>query len=138
MFTVGHGEAHVLRQLFFRRLQRILCRIHAHAAYVHAAHGYARVAALYDASERQVSTVGAYAMTDGEAYMARGETAAELRGRGIGGWLIAEFANRLSAEGWRVAFLCEQKRCHFYDRLGFARAGTLAVYTDLPAGTEKQ
>ena len=74
------------------------------------AHGYARVAALYDASGRQVSTVGAYAMTDAEAYLAMGETAAELRGRGIGGWLIAEFANRLSAEGWRVAFLCEQKR----------------------------
>ena len=93
------------------------------------AHGYARVAALYDASGRQVSTVGAYAMTDGEAYMAMGETAAELRGRGIGGWLIAEFANRLSTEGWQVTFLCEQKRRHFYDRLGFACTGRYEQYT---------
>ena len=35
-----------------------------------------------------MSTVGAYAMANGEAYMAMGETLPELRGRGIGGWLI--------------------------------------------------
>ena len=84
------------------------------------AHGYAQVAALYDADGRQVSTVGAYAMCGGEAYMAMGETVENLRGQGIGGWLIVSFANRLSGQGWRVSFLCEEKRRHFYDSLGFA------------------
>lgn len=92
------------------------------------AHGYARIAALYDGEERQISTVGAYAMADGEAYMAMGETVQELRGRGIGGWLIASFANRLSADGWQVSFLCEETRCHFYDHLGFSQTGIYHQY----------
>lgn len=36
------------------------------------AHGFARVLALQDAAGRPVSTVGAYAMANGEAYMAMG------------------------------------------------------------------
>ena len=89
--------------------------------------GRARVWALWQ-GETLACTVGAYALANGQAYMACGETAEPLRGRGIGGWLIAEFANRLSAEGWQVIFLCEQKRCHFYDRLGFACTGRYEQY----------
>lgn len=63
------------------------------------AHGFARVLALQDAAGRPVSTVGAYAMANGEAYMAMGETLPELRGRGIGGWLIPYLANELAGEG---------------------------------------
>ena len=92
------------------------------------AHGFARIAALYDGKEQQISTVGAYAMVDGEAYMAMGETVQTMRGRGIGGWLIASFANRLSAEGWQVSFLCEEERCHFYDGLGFLKTGIYKKY----------
>ena len=83
------------------------------------AHGFARVLALQDAAGRPVSTVGAYAMANGEAYMAMGETLPELRGRGIGGWLIPYLANELAGEGWTVTFLCAAERCHFYERLGF-------------------
>lgn len=83
------------------------------------AHGFARVLALQDAAGRPVSTVGAYAMANGEAYMAMGETLPELRGRGIGGWLIPYLANELAEEGWTVTFLCAAERCRFYERLGF-------------------
>lgn len=83
------------------------------------AHGFARVLALQDAAGRPVSTVGAYAMANGEAYMAMGETLPELRGRGIGGWLIPYLANELAGEGWTVTFLCAAERCRFYERLGF-------------------
>ena len=83
------------------------------------AHGFARVLALQDATGRPVSTVGAYAMANGEAYMAMGETLPELRGRGIGGWLIPYLANELAGEGWTVTFLCAAERCRFYERLGF-------------------
>lgn len=62
---------------------------------------------------------GAYAMANGEAYMAMGETLPELRGRGIGGWLIPYLANELAGEGWTVTFLCAAERCRFYERLGF-------------------
>lgn len=60
-----------------------------------------------------------YAMANGEAYMAMGETLPELRGRGIGGWLIPYLANELAGEGWTVTFLCAAERCRFYERLGF-------------------
>ena len=60
------------------------------------AHGFARVLALQDAAGRPVSTVGAYAMANGEAYMAMGETVPDLRGQGIGGWLIPYLANELA------------------------------------------
>lgn len=85
------------------------------------AHGYARVVALQDAAGQNVSTVGAYAMANGEAYMAMGETLPELRGQGIGGWLIPHLANELTDEGWEVTFLCGAERCHFYERLGFVQ-----------------
>ena len=93
-------------------------------------HGAARVWALEKGGEI-VCTVGAYAIGGGEAYLACGETAAALRGQGLGGWLIPALANALAAEGLRVTFLCRGVRVPFYDRLGFARAGQLAEYTDL-------
>ena len=92
------------------------------------AHGFARVLALQDAAGRPVSTVGAYAMANGEAYMAMGETLPELRGQGIGGWLIPYLANELAGEGWAVTFLCGAERCHFYERLGFVLQGQYVKY----------
>lgn len=87
-------------------------------------HGAARVWALEDAGGI-VCTVGAYALHDGTAYLACGQTAEALRGRGIGGRLIVLLANELAAEGWQVLLLCAEERVHFYTRLGFAKAGTL-------------
>ncbi len=75
-----------------------------------------------------VCTVGAYALANGQAYMACGETAEPLRGRGIGGRLIVEMANTLSAEGWKPVFLCSPERVHFYTRLGFEKLGECARY----------
>ena len=100
-------------------------------------HGQARIWAL-EQGGAPVCTVQTAALHGTEAYMACGKTVEALRGRGLGGWLITAMANTLAAEGRRAVFVCRPERCHFYDRMGFARAGTLAVYTDLPAGTEKQ
>lgn len=90
--------------------------------------GLARVWTLEREGEI-VCTVGAYALADGQAYMACGETAEALRGRGIGGRLIVGLANALSAEGWMPVFLCSPERVHFYTRLGFERLGEYARYT---------
>lgn len=101
------------------------------------AHGMARVWALRTPEGVLVSTVGAYAMANGEAYMAGGETAPGLRGRGIGGWLIPALANTLAAEGWRVTLLCEEARRPFYTRLGFCSLGAYGQYR-VDAGTNNQ
>ena len=90
--------------------------------------GLARVWALEREGEI-VCTVGAYALAEGQAYMACGETAEALRGRGIGGRLIVGMANALSAEGWMPVFLCSPERVHFYTRLGFEKLGEYARYT---------
>ena len=90
--------------------------------------GLARVWTLEREGEI-VCTVGAYALADGQAYMACGETAEALRGRGIGGRLIVGMANALSAEGWMPVFRCSPERVHFYIRLGFERLGEYARYT---------
>lgn len=76
-----------------------------------------------------VCTVGAYALHNGQAYMACGETAEALRGYGIGGRLIVQMANDLAAEGWQPLFLCSPERVHFYTRLGFIRLGEMEKYT---------
>ena len=68
-------------------------------------------------------TVGAYAVANGQAYMACGQTAEPLRGKGIGGRLIVQMANALAAEGKHPVFLCAPERVHFYTRLGFAKLG---------------
>ena len=75
-----------------------------------------------------VCTVGAYALANGQAYMACGQTADLLRGKGIGGRLIVQLANALAAEGQNPVFLCSPERVHFYTRLGFAKLGEYAKY----------
>ena len=62
------------------------------------ARGRAVVWALEQGGEL-ACTVGAYAIGTEQAYMACGETAEPLRGRGIGGRLIVRLANTLSAQG---------------------------------------
>ena len=89
--------------------------------------GRARVWALWQ-GETLACTVGAYALANGQAYMACGETAEPLRGRGIGGRLIVRLANELSAEGFQPVFLCAPERVHFYTRLGFEKLGEYARY----------
>lgn len=76
-----------------------------------------------------VCTVGAYALHNGQAYMACGQTEEALRGKGIGGRLIVSMANTLAAEGLRPVFLCSSERVHFYTRLGFAKLGEYGQYT---------
>ena len=61
-----------------------------------------------------ICTVGAYALANGQAYMACGET--------------VEMANALAAEGWMPVFLCSPERVHFYTRLGFEKMGEYARY----------
>ena len=89
--------------------------------------GKARVWALMQ-GETVACTVGAYAIANGQAYMACGETAEPLRGKGIGGRLIVQMANELSAEGYQPVFLCSPERVHFYTRLGFEKLGEYARY----------
>jgi len=81
--------------------------------------GMARLWALRDVDGGILTTVGAYALYDGEAYLAMGQTLPERRGQGMGGRLIARTANLLAAEGWQVSFLCKPARCSLYERLGF-------------------
>ena len=75
-----------------------------------------------------VCTVGAYALANGQAYMACGQTAEPLRGKGIGGRLIVQMANELAAEGQHPVFLCAPERVRFYTRLGFEKLGEYARY----------
>lgn len=89
--------------------------------------GKALVWALRQGAET-VCTVGAYALYAGQAYMACGQTAGPLRGRGIGGRLIVEMANELSAQGWQPVFLCSPERVRFYTRLGFTKLGEYGNY----------
>lgn len=75
-----------------------------------------------------ICTVGAYALHAGQAYMACGQTAEPLRGKGIGGRLIVQMANELATQGLQPVFLCASERVHFYTRLGFAKLGEYARY----------
>ena len=75
-----------------------------------------------------VCTVGAYALCNGQAYMACGQTAEALRGQRVGGRLIVQMANALSAQGDQPVFLCSPERVHFYTQLGFHPLGALARY----------
>ena len=76
-----------------------------------------------------VCTVGVYALHAGQAYMACGQTAEPLRGKGIGGRLIVQMANELAAAGYHPVFLCAPERVHFYTRLGFEKVREYARYT---------
>ena len=89
--------------------------------------GKAFARAIRQGSE-MVCTVGAYALANGQAYMACGQTAEQLRGKGIGGRLIVQTANELAAEGQHPVFLCGPERVHFYTRLGFEKLGEYAKY----------
>ena len=82
-----------------------------------------------------VCTVGAYALCNGQAYMACGQTAEALRGQRVGGRLIVQMANALSAQGDQPVFLCSPERVHFYTQLGFHPLGTLARY-ESPIGKD--
>lgn len=94
--------------------------------------GRALVWTLGQGSET-VCTVGAYALADGQAYMACGQTAESLRGKGIGGRLIVQMANELAAQGWHPVFLCSRERVHFYTRLGFEKLGEYARCEQTPS-----
>ena len=94
--------------------------------------GKASVWALMQ-GEEIACTVGAYAIANGQAYMACGQTAEELRGKGIGWRLIVQLANELSAEGLQPVFLCSPERVHFYTRLGFEKLGEYARYEQTPS-----
>lgn len=97
------------------------------------ARGRAVVWALEQGGEL-ACTVGAYAIGTEQAYMACGETAEPLRGRGIGGRLIVRLANTLSAQGLQPLFLCSPERVHFYTRLGFEKLGEYARYENKDQG----
>lgn len=86
-------------------------------------HGLGQCVALLD-GETPVCTVGSYASSDEEAYMAAGVTAPAWRGRGLAGWLIPVLANRLAAER-TVRFACAPELAPFYTRLGFTRCGEI-------------
>ena len=86
--------------------------------------GLARVWALMD-GETIAATVGAYAIWGGKAYLACGCAAESLRGRGVGGRLIASLANTLAAEGLDVSLMCRPERVRFYQRLGMEQIGIL-------------
>lgn len=86
--------------------------------------GLARVWALMD-GETIAATVGAYAIWGGKAYLACGCAAESLRGRGVGGRLIASLANTLAAEGLDVSLMCRPERVRFYQRLGMEQIGVL-------------
>ena len=98
--------------------------------------GKARVWTLQQGSDT-VCTVGAYALHAGQAYMACGQTAELLRGKGVGGRLIVQMANELAAEGWHPVFLCAPERVHFYTRLGFEKVREYARYTSIIGETQK-
>ncbi len=94
--------------------------------------GKALVWALRQGSE-MICTVGAYALANRQAYMACGQTAQPLRGKGIGGRLIVQMANELAAKGEHPVFLCSPERVHFYTRLGFEKLGEYARYEQTPS-----
>lgn len=75
-----------------------------------------------------VCTVGVYSLYAGQGYMACGQTAEELRGRGVGGRLIVQMANSLAGQGYSPVFLCKPERNRLYTRLGFHKLGELARY----------
>ena len=75
--------------------------------------------------ETIAATVGAYAIWGGKAYLACGCAAESLRGRGVGGRLIASLANTLAAEGLDVSLMCRPERVRFYQRLGMEQIGVL-------------
>lgn len=89
------------------------------------AHGRGICHALLNAEQVPVCTVGSFARSATEAYMAAGVTAPAWRGRGLAGWLIVRMANALAATH-TVRFACAPDLRPFYARLGFQPCGTLS------------
>lgn len=90
--------------------------------------GLARQWLLRDAGGTPVSTVGAGALCDGEAYLDMGYTLPAARRRGLFAALITHVTEALSKEGYRVTLNCAGHLCPFYERLGFTRFGILRQY----------
>ena len=96
--------------------------------------GKALAWALRKGSET-ICTVGAYALANRQAYMACGQTAEPLRGKGIGGRLIVQMANELAAKGEHPVFLCSPERVHFYTRFGFESLRSMRVMNTRRVGS---
>ena len=77
---------------------------------------------------RAAATVSAWAVWDGQAYMAMGLTAPDLRGRGYSGWLIPAMAKSLLGEGLTPTFLCREALLPFYRRQGMVQIGEYRQY----------
>lgn len=92
-------------------------------------HGMAQVYTL-EADGKILSTAGAYALYDGQAYLACVKTRPDCRGRGLAGWLVIDTANRLARQGWQVVLLARPDRFSFYEKLGFVCQQELTIYTD--------
>ena len=93
-------------------------------------HGKAQVFAL-EKDGKVLSTAGAYALHDGQAYQACVKTDPACRGRGLAGWLVRDTANHLAKQGWQVVLLARPDRFSFYEGLGFVCQQELTIYTDL-------
>ncbi len=90
-------------------------------------HGMALVAGAW-AGQQLISTVGAYALWQGQAYLAAAQTTPAWRCRRIGGALIRQLARRLAGEGYQSWFWCRQALCPHYEALGFIQKGKLSKY----------
>ena len=91
-------------------------------------HGLARQWLLRGADGAPLSTVGAGALCDGEAYLDMGYTLPAARGQGLFAALITHAANELAGDGYRVMLNCAGHLCPLYERLGFTRFGILHQY----------
>ncbi len=91
-------------------------------------HGLARMWVARAAGDKPVSTVSAWAVWEGRAYMAMGLTTPECRGKGLAGWLIPAMARQLLEEGQAVEFLCRPALVPFYTRLGIQQTGNYFKY----------
>ena len=91
-------------------------------------HGLARMWVAREAGGKPVSTVSAWAVWQGRAYMAMGLTVPECRGKGLAGWLIPAMARQLLEEGQAAEFLCRPALVPFYTRLGMKQAGNCFKY----------
>ena len=74
------------------------------------------------------ATAGAYAIYGGKAYLASVETAPEMRGQGIGGFLTCALSNKLAADGLEVELLSRPGYEPFYRKLGFVSDGSCGWY----------
>ena len=74
-----------------------------------------------------VCTVGAYAVANGQAYMACGQTAEPLRGKGIGGRLIVQMATPLQQKGSTRCSSAPRNGCIFTPASALQSWGSMYV-----------